>query len=119
MDRYSTNSLNENIEEILFSLDKKVFYILITFQAIFLIGLQIISSITNEISFYSNFVYTQIIILTFLVIIYFLVNDNSVGDSFFSATIIGFDITIMFFAFKLSKEDSNILECFIILFALA
>ena len=107
MDSHSANSFNENLKEILFSLDKKVFYILITFQAILCFGLQNFCSIKNETSFFTIFEFIQIFCLFILVLFYLKVNDNRVGDFLFSAAVIGFDITSLLLFYKYSLEDSN------------
>ena len=107
MDSHSANSFNENLKEILFSLDKKVFYLLITFQAILCFGLQNFCSIKNETSFFTIFEFIQIFCLFILVLFYLKVNDNRVGDFLFSAAVIGFDITSLLLFYKYSLEDSN------------
>ena len=107
MDSHSANSFNENLKEILFSLDKKVFYILITFQAILCFGLQNFCSIKNETSFFTIFEFIQIFCLFILVLFYLKVKDNRVGDFLFSAAVIGFDITSLLLFYKYSLEDSN------------
>ena len=107
MDSHSANSFNENLKEILFSLDKKVFYLLITFQAILCFGLQNFCSIKNETSFFTIFEFIQIFCLFILVLFYLKVNDNRVGDFLFSAAVIGFDITSLLLYYKYSLEDSN------------
>ena len=109
MDSHLANSLNENVEEILFSLDKKVFYIHITFQSILCIAIQIFCSITNENVFSSLLkLFAEIFILSILVfVLYKIKNHHRVEDIIFSIIVIGFDITSLFIAFTYSKVESN------------
>ena len=107
MDSHLCNSWNENLEEILFSLDKKVFFILIIFQAILCIGLQIFFLIANENNIFSKFELIQIFILIVLVFFYFKGKDNRYRDFYFSINVLGFDFISLILTVKYSNENSN------------
>ena len=103
----SKNLSREHLEEILFSLDLKVYYIFLIFQLILFIGFDVLSFILSDNK--NSFVFIFIQLCVFIILVFFIsiIKNDRFGDYLFSGIVISFDITSMLLAIKFSNEESN------------